>query len=827
MTRTQSDLEELVASLTLEEKALLTAGEDLFSTPAVERAGLPKVRLTDGPNGARGAFVPGGDSITAACVPCGAALGATWNVELVERVGSMLGEEARTKACRVLLAPTVNLHRSPLAGRNFECYSEDPLLTGKLAAAFVRGVQSQDVATTVKHFVGNDAEFERHTINSVIDERTLRELYLVPFELAVREGGALGVMTAYNRCNGPYVTENVELLQVILRSEWDFNGFVLTDWFGQGSTVGASAAGLDLEMPGPGRFYGPALVDAIKAGDVDEATLDAQLIRLLTVYDRVGALDDPPDVAPQSVDREEHRALAREAATEAIVLLANDGMLPLELDGVESVAIVGPNAEATQIMGGGSASFEPHRRVSVLDALRERLGDDVTLRHERGCEITRTVPPLRAPALTTPDGEPGLAVEYFAGRGWEGDAVHTGRAAAARHFLLGRFSAEVPEEFSLRATGRFTPDETGAHTFTLSQAGRARVLVDGEVVLDGFDDPPPHGKEFFGLGSEEVEAAVELTAGEPVDVVIEYANEHTPAGVGGVKVGCKRPELPDLLDRAVTAAAESDLAIVVVGTNDDWESEGHDRTTLTLPGEQDELVRRVVAANPNTVVVLNTGAPVTINWPDGPRALLQAWFGGQELGHAVVDVLTGEAEPGGRLPTTYPVRLEDSPSFGNFPGEFGEVRYGEGVLMGYRGFEARRTPVRFPFGHGLSYTTFEIGAPTLSRAEGGGAGEVTLTVPVSNTGSRRGSEVVQCYVAPPAGNVVRPPQELKAFAKVHLDPGEETTVTFTLDQRALAIWDPVAHGWRVDAGRYDLRVGRSSKEIAQRVAIDVEGRPAR
>ena len=264
--------------------------------------------------------------------------------------------------------------------------------------------------------------------------------------------------------------------------------------------------------------------------------------------------------------------------------------LPLDVDGLQSVAVVGPNAEATQIMGGGSASFEPHRRVSVLDALRERLGDDVTLRHERGCEIARTVPPLRAPALVTPDGEPGIAVEYFAGREWTGEPVHTGHAAATCLFLLGRFAADVPEEYSLRATGRFTPDETGAHTFTLSQAGRARVLVDGEVVLDGFADPPPHGKEFFGLGSEEAEAAVELRAGEPVDVVVEYANEHTATGFGGVKVGCRRPDIPELLDRAVAAAADSDVAIVVVGTNDDWESEGHDRTTLTLPGEQDELV---------------------------------------------------------------------------------------------------------------------------------------------------------------------------------------------------------------------------------------------
>lgn len=825
MTKAGQHIDALVDALTLDEKALLTAGEDLFSTVAIERVGIPKVRLTDGPNGARGAFIPGGDATTAACVPCGSALGATWNPALIERVGTMLGEEALSKACRVLLAPTVNLHRSPLAGRNFECYSEDPLLSGKTAAAFVRGVQSRDVATTVKHFAGNDAEFERHTINSVIDARALRELYLLPFELAVREGGALGVMTAYNRLNGPYCTENAELLGTILRDEWGFEGFVLTDWFGLGSTVASSTAGLDLEMPGPGRFYGAALAVAVQAGDVKEATVDDLLRRLLTVFDRVGALDDPPDDPVQAIDRPEHRALAREAATEAIVLLTNDGLLPLDLDRIQSIALVGPNADRTQIMGGGSASLEPHYRIGVLEALRERVGDNVELRYARGCDIDRTVPALRGPAIRTVDGDDGLTLEFFAGRDWDGEPVHRGRAPTTRVLMLGQPHVSVPEDaFSLRATGRFTPSETGAYTFTLVQAGRARLLINGAVVLDGFPDPPPRGTEFFGAGSQEIEATLDLVADTAVDLVIEYSNEGA-RGLGGVKIGCKLPAPPDLLERAVAAAAAAQMAIVVVGTNDDWESEGHDRSSLALPGDQDELVTRVCAANPNTVVVLNTGAPVTMAWSDQPRAVLQSWFGGQEQGNAVVDVLTGAAEPGGRLPTTYPRRLEDNPSFGNFPGEFGEVRYGEGVLMGYRWYDARGIPVRFPFGHGLSYTSFELGAPVLSAAELSADDTVTVRVPVTNTGSRHGSEVVQCYVAPPPGSVVRPPKELKAFAKVHLGPGETATAVLTLAHRAFAFWDPTANDWRAEPGRYELRIGRSSAEIGHTAEVTLRENP--
>jgi beta-glucosidase len=829
----------LIAELTLDEKAQLTAGEDLWSTVAIDRLGIPKVRVTDGPNGARGTTLPGQGANPSVCVPCGSALGATWDPALVEEVGAMLGGEARAKGCRVLLAPTVNIHRSPLAGRNFECYSEDPLLSGRLATAYVRGVQSQSVATTVKHFAGNDAEYQRFTMNSVIDERALREIYLVPFELAVREGGTLGVMTGYNRLNGHYCAEHHWLLAELLRGEWGFEGFVLSDWYAVGSTAGSADAGLDLQMPGPARFFGPPLADAARAGEVDDALIDDQARRLLTVFDRIGALDDPADVPDTSEDRPEHRALARRAAAAAVVLLKNDGVLPLDPAALPSLAVIGPNAARAQIMGGGSANLKPWHRTSPLDALQARLGSQLEIRHAPGADIDQSVAAL--------DVE--FAVALYAGPDWQGSVAAEATRRSGEVLFFGEPAPGVPvEAFSFRATAAYTPTADGPHEISLVQSGRARLLVNGEVVLDGIVGPPPPGPELYGMGSQAMVATLELSAGKPIDVVVEYSSRHAGA-VRGVKVGCRPTPGSQLMDEAVEAAAACDAAIVIVGTNDQWESEGRDRTSLDLPGTQDELVRRVLSANPRTVVVLNTGSPVTTPWAAEAPAVMQAWFGGQEMAEALVDVLTGETDPGGRLPTTFPVRLEHNPSFGNFPGENGQIRYGEGVLVGYRWYEARRLPVAFPFGHGLSYASFRIGEPRVS-AEVFRPGEtMTVDVPVTNTGSRRGAEVVQCYVAPGSSRLVRPPQELKAFAKVWLDPGETATVTLPLADRSFAYWDPgdpewpelaprlassfpfppysndpkPSPGWRVDPGRYELRVGRSSADIAHTVVITVAG----
>ena len=840
--------QEFMKALSLEEKAQLTAGADMWTTPAIERLGLPAIRVTDGPNGARGSALLGLGDVTSVCVPCGSALGATWNAELIERVGEMLGQETRTKGARVLLAPTVNLQRSPLGGRNFECYSEDPLLTGRLAAAYVRGVQSQGVATTAKHFVANDAEFERNTIDSVVDARSLRELYLVPFELIVKEGGGLGIMTAYNRLNGTYCSEDAELLTRILRDEWGFEGFVLTDWFSAGSTEKSSSAGLDLQMPGPGRFYGPALAEAVGDGRVEESRLDAQVGRMLAVWEKIGALEGGAPEAEQSIDLPEHRTLAREVAADSVVLLRNEGVLPLSRDGLTKLAVIGPNAGCAQIMGGGSAALRPHYTVTPLEALQAKVGAGTEVIYERGCWTEKTTPALAAPALAGPGGEGAMTVEFHTGLEWSGDPVLSKVVDTSQLLYFGSPGEGLePGAFSFRATGRLTPTESGLHVFTLIQAGRSRLLVDGVVLIDGFADPPPPGEAFFSLGSREAEASFELVAGKPVEIEIQYAAEGAVI-LQGAKVGLRPPLERDLLGDAVAAAKSADAVVLVVGTNADWESEGHDRASMDLPGNQDELIRQVCAANPRTVVCVNTGSPTTMPWAEDPAALLQIWFGGQEMAGALADVLFGDAEPGGRLPTSFPERVEHSPSFGNFPGENSEIRYGEGLLMGYRGYTTRHLPVRFPFGFGLSYTSFDIGKPRLSATTFEAGDILELEVDVTNTGERGGSEVVQCYVAPEACRLFRPRMELRSFGKVRLEPGESTTLTLRLDDRAFAYWDPAdaefeslqaqggaiavipvgrGHGhrtepgWYLDAVGYSLLIGRSSEEIVHRVQIEV------
>lgn len=840
------DIPALVASMTIDEKASLTAGASTWSTAAVPRVGIPEVFLCDGPAGARGPLIEGfGEQVNSLNIPCGAALGATWNPALIEQLGIALGDQTRTKACRVLLAPTVNLHRGPLAGRNFESYSEDPLLTGKLAAAFIRGVQSHGVATTVKHFAGNEAEFERMTIDSVIDERTLRELYLVPFEMAVREGGSLGIMTSYNRLNGTYNSENHELLHDILRGEWGFEGFVVTDWFAGGTPDGAAAAGLDLEMPGPARFYGRKLGQAVRDGLVEEHLLDAAAQRLLSVFDRIGALDDEP-VPPLSIDRAEHRVLARQAATESMVLLKNEGILPLQMNGLHTLAVIGPNAMKARIMGGGSAQLQPHYRTTPLEALQARLGDQVTIIHEPGCDIDRTIAPLKAEQLDNGQGGTGFSIEVFTGSDCQGEVAHRTVAADGKVLLLPGLDPALPRgPLSFRATSTYSPAQSGTHTISLLQVGTACLCVDGRVIFDGITHPTPSGDAYFGMARKELTAEIDLHEGQQYELDVEFVAAGR-SWMQGFEIGCKPLPEPGLMDRAIAAAASADAVVVIVGTNNDWETEGHDRDTLDLPGDQADLIRRVSKANSNTVVVVNAGAPVTIDWAKEAPAVVQAWFGGQEMANGLVEVLFGDTEPSGRLPTTFPHLIEHTPSFGNFPGEHGQVRYGEGVLMGYRWYEARKLPVAFAFGHGLSYTSFAMGTPRLSSAclatSALLGATVSIVVSVTNTGTRRGAEVVQCYVGALSPKVTRPPKELKAFQKVWLEPGESINVTLTLDARSFSYWDPgnkyrgetqpsafglfaetprATRGWRIDPGNYQVHIGRSCVDIAHVLNLEL------
>jgi beta-glucosidase len=839
-----ADVKALIDALTLEEKATLIAGEDLFSTAAIERLGIPKVHVTDGPSGARGSGLPGAGGPPSTCIPCGSAVGATWNPDLARRLGALVGREALDRGCRGLLAPTVNLHRSPLAGRNFECYSEDPLLSGRLAAGYVRGVQSEGVFATVKHFVGNEAEFERGSISSVIDERALRELYLLPFEIAIREGGAFAIMTAYNRLNGRWLTQQPSFLLDLLREEWGFEGLVMTDWFGVAETTTSLGAGLDLEMPGPGRALGHAVLAAIADGTVSEMDLDAAVYRLLNGLDRLGVLDVPtptPDIKPPA---DADLALLRQASAESMVLLQNDGILPLSVGSLARIAVLGSHAVSPSIMGGGSAQVTPHSLVTPLQALSDAVGTEAQISYERGCEVSSSPTVVGRAVLRAPDGFQALK---YAGPDFDGPIVEQLQLDTLRMLAIGGLGTETPSgEWSMRVVGTVIPEESGRLQIALAQAGEARLTIDGVVVLDGMANPaPPGGSEFFGQASQDLLADVTFERGVPAEFVVEFASVH--AHFGGFRVGFRTPDTDALLERAAMAAAAADVAIIFVGTSQETETEGHDRTNFGLPGRQTDLIRQVAAANARTVVVVNAGAPIDMSWADDVAAVIQCWFGGQEMAAAVADVLVGAAQPGGRLPTTVPERIEHNPSFANFPGENGEVRYGEGVFMGYRGYEHSAIAPQFAFGHGLSYTTFAFGEPTLSAAVYRPGESITVSLPVTNTGARAGSEVVQCYVAPESPRLVRPPKELKAFAKVWLEAGESAVVDLVLESRSFAYWDPGqedwedietrlpemfktlapaverrARGWQIDAGRYEVLLGPSSDSISAKTSVEVQ-----
>ncbi|MGD2177181.1 MAG: glycoside hydrolase family 3 C-terminal domain-containing protein [Anaerolineae bacterium] len=813
-------IENLLAQMTLQEKASLLAGADNWHTVAIERLGIPAIKVTDGPNGARGAQPIAGP--TSACFPAGVALAATWNTDLVRRVGQALAEEVKSKGAHVLLAPTVNMHRSPLAGRNFECYSEDPHLASRMAVAYISGLQSQGVGACIKHFVCNDSEYERRTISSEVRDRALREIYLAPFRAAVQEAQPWAVMSAYNRVNGTYCSENPHLLLDILKGEWGFDGIVISDWSGTYSRNCANS-GLDLEMPGPARWMGEGVLRAVSVGEVAESMIDDKIRRLLGVIQRAGAFEHREQRPELAVDRPEHRRLIRETAGEAIVLLKNtDGLLPLDLEKTRSIAVIGENAKWAPVQGGGSAQVSPHYVVSPLDGIAGRVGDNVEVGYEIGSTMHKVLPLIDADWLTADDGaSPGLTIQFFDNGDLSGDPVH---AEVTDRMHLGWFGDRPShihsETFSLRMMGTLTAPETGTYTLGLLTTGKGRLLLDGIVRIDEWT-PSAHSGPFFEWGSSEGTVGIELAARQEVDIQLDYSSEGT---VGGqtLRLGCLPPISPQPIEDAAALAAGSDIAIVFAGLSGEWESEGFDRPDMAPPGEQARLIEAVAAVNENTIVVLNTGSPIRMDWVDKVAAVVQAWYPGQEAGNAIADVLFGDVNPSGKLPTTFPKRLTDNPAYINYPGENGRVHYGEGIFVGYRYYDEKEIEPLFPFGHGLSYTTFAYRNLILRSSKYEPGDDIQIQVDVENIGTRAGQEVVQLYVRDVASTLRRPKKELKAFAKVSLEPGDTKTVAFHLDQDDLSFYDPARKRWVAEAGDFEVLVGSSSRDIRLKALFTLE-----
>ncbi|MET3600810.1 beta-glucosidase H [Martelella mangrovi] len=811
-----TDIDKILDEMTLEEQVSLLSGADFWTTNAVERLGVPKIKVSDGPNGARGGgSLVGG--VRANCFPCGISLGASWNVNAAYDMGAALAAEARSKGAGVLLAPTVNIDRSGLNGRNFECYSEDPELTASLAVGYVKGVQEQGVAATIKHFVGNESEHQRQTMSSDIGERALRELYLLPFERAVKEAGVWAVMSAYNRLNGTYASENEWSLKQVLRQEWVFDGIVMSDWFGSHTTVESVTAGLDLEMPGPTRDRGDKLVQAVRDGKVDAAVIEASARRILRLIERIGAFENPEIPDETTIDTPELRALLRRLASDGAVLLKNDGVLPLAPETVAKVAAIGPNAAEARIMGGGSAQINALYRVSPLDGLKAALGDTAVI-HAQGCSNNRL--------LQEVTGD--IEVAFFKGTALEGAPMAVTSSETSQFFWFDLPDEELSwDNFSVRATARFTPQKSGKHVVGLANAGFANLFIDGEKQIDGTTDWV-RGDNFFGLGNNERRAEVTLEAGRAYEITVEYRPpDDTQEGIDirAMRFGIE-PVLDDTaIQEAEEAARNAEIAIVFAGRQGEWDTEGLDLPDMDLPGRQEELIARVAAANENTIVVLQTGGPVLMPWLDKVRAVLQFWYPGQELGNAVADVLFGKVEPGGRLPQTFPLKLEDNSAFTGdpitYPGVDGHVRYDEGVNVGYRHFDRSNAGTLFAFGYGLSYTTFEWSAPQLSETVIGEDG-MTVAVDVTNTGERAGSEVVQLYVRPVDPKADRPLKELRAFAKLALQPGETGTATLAVTLRDLSYFSMQDKAFRADAGVYELVIARNAADVSAVARVTLE-----
>jgi beta-glucosidase len=809
-----TEIEKLLDAMTLEEQVSLLSGADFWSLPAVARLGIHKLRMTDGPNGARGSgSLVGG--VRSAAFPVGIALGSTWNPDLVREVGAALADEVKSKGAHVSLAPTVNIQRSVTNGRNFECYSEDPVLTAELAVAYIEGLQGAGISATIKHFVGNESEIERTTMSSDIDERTLREVYLIPFEAAVKRAKTWAIMSSYNKLGGTYTAEHHWLLTKVLREDWGFDGVVMSDWFGSRSTAPTVNAGLDIEMPGPPRDRGEKLLAAVAAGEVSAEKVRERAKNVLRLMQRTGAISDDRVFQEQANDRPETRALIRRAGAEAAVLLQNDGLLPLAREG--TIAVIGPNARAAQIMGGGSAQLNPHYAVSPWEGLAAALGEGA-LRYAPGCSNARFEPVFTGP----------LQVEFFAGRGLQGPVLHEEVMQEGTAFWFPPFAGGKvdPTDFSARLSGVFTPSVSGVHRVGVFSAGSAKVYVDGKLVADAWTGWKP-GRTFFEEGCDEVVGEVTLEAGRAHRVVVEFAAKAAAnLAFAGLRFGIGKPMGDAEIAEAVKVAKAAEQAVVFVGRNAEWDTEGSDLQDIRLPGRQDELVAAVIAANPKTVVVLQTGGPVEMPWIGSARAVLQCWYPGQEAGNAIADVLLGEAEPSGRLAQTFPVRWADNPTHSQdpeiYPGINGHVRYEEGVFIGYRHYDRMGTRALFPFGHGLGYATFDLGAVRASSPDA--EGTVVVEVPVTNTSDRAGATVVQVYVSPPASPVVRPARELKGFAKLALAAGESAVARILLSARAFAYWDQPGQGWQVAAGEYRIAVGLSSADIRGEASVSIAER---
>jgi beta-glucosidase len=796
--------ESLLKQMTLEEKIAYIGGYNNFYIRAIPRLGIPELKMADGPAGVRN-YGP------ATAFPTGIAMAASWDTALIERVGTMMGKDARARGVHFLLAPGMNIYRAPMCGRNFEYFGEDPFLASRIAVADIAGIQSQSVIATAKHYAANNEEWDRHRVSSEVDERTLREIYLPAFEASVKDGHAGAIMDSYNLVNGVHATQNSHLNTEIAKHEWGFRGIIMSDWDATYDGIAAANGGLDLEMPS-GKFMNAAtLLPAVHSGRVSESVIGDKLRRILRTAIAFGFFDHPQTDNSIPLDNPEAHTVALEAARGSIVLLKNNGILPLDPSKLKSVALIGPNAEAAAWGGGGSGLVQPFHAISPLEGVHKYLGTSVKVDYSPGVLLMSQV--FRdSKFTTTADGAtPGLSAEYFNNKDLAGTpAVTRTDAHIAFDWGQGSYTSQGPaDNFSARWIGYFTPLESGSYSFAVSGDDGFRLYVDDHLVID----------QWIYQGETLIEKKLDLKAGLHYKVRLEYFEGDGDAKIGfGITHGGNHA-----LDVARALASRSDAVVLCVGFSAMTEGEGFDRP-FELPQDQQVLIKSILAANKNVIVVINAGGNVDMSqWIDAPSAVLYAWYPGQEGGTALAETLFGKINPSGKLPISLERRWEDNATFNSYYDNNGSkhVAYSEGVFLGYRHFDKTGTKPLFPFGYGLSYTRFEYSGLTITPASVKQGTEVTVTYTVKNVGSLRGAEVSEVYVGDQHSRVPRPVKELKGFAKTTLQPGESKLVSVSLDARAFSYYDVSKHAWTIDPGKFDILVGASSQNINLRGSVTI------
>lgn len=809
-------IETLLKELTLEEKVSLLSGEDFWTLPAIPRLGIPKLVVADGPTGFRSS-----NSEPATVFPVGVALAACWDPGLAKATGRAIGLETIAHKVDVLLAPAVNIQRTPVGGRNFETYSEDPFLASEVAIGYVEGVQSVGVGTSLKHFVANNQEHERMRASSNVGVRAMREIYLSAFESVVRQAKPWTVMGAYNKVNGTFACEHDELLNRILKDEWGFDGVVVSDWGATHSTDDAANHGLDLEMPGPPRHFGSKLVEAVEAGRVSRETLDDHVRRVLRLIERCGLLDGNPKSRAATPSLDEQRKLARQVATEGIVLLRNEGgVLPLPAQ-TKSLAVIGALAQVPAIQGGGSSYVTPERVVTPLDGLFEAFGSHTEICFERGIDHEPKPPVIDGRLLSpTLDGsERGLRAHYFDGADLSGELVLEETDWRLCKLGFGAAAQTSGMAFSVEWDGWFTPRYSGEHFIEITHSSPDVELEIDNKLLVGRDTPRERIMLYMIIPLNKRFASVHLEAGLAYSIRIRYnqPSEEAIRSFNRFSVNMREPE-PDR-EAAVSAARRASAAVIFVGPGTTAESEGHDRHDMALSAGQNQLVEDVAAANARTIVIVNSGSPVEMPWADKVAAIVQVWLPGQEGGGALADILSGKVSPGGKLPMTLPVRYEDNPSFVHYPGGL-DTDYGEGIFVGYRYYDKKKIKPLFPFGHGLSYGQFTLSALSApSRLQSGE--QCTVKVKVTNSGKVRASETVQVYVEDRATQEAMPVRQLRGFQKVFLAPGDSSTLDISLPGRAFSWFNPANQAWETTPGNYVLHVGVSSRDLRLSTELEI------